>query len=220
MNVILIYPKLPETFWSFKYALKFISKKSAYPPLGLLTVASLLPEDWNKKLVDMNTSALKDKDLIWADYAFISAMEIQKESVKEVVKKCKELNTKIVAGGPLFTSNYDKFDHIDHLVLNEAEITLPLFLGDLKKGKPKHIYTAFQQWADMEKTPIPSWELINMKKYASMNIQYSRGCPFNCDFCDITFLYGHIPRTKNTDQILLELDSLYINGWRGGGIFC
>ncbi|MBO8131974.1 MAG: B12-binding domain-containing radical SAM protein [Candidatus Marinimicrobia bacterium] len=219
MNVILIYPKLPETFWSFKYALKFISKKSAYPPLGLLTVASLLPEDWNKKLVDMNTSALKDKDLIWADYAFISAMEIQKESVKEVVKKCKELNTKIVAGGPLFTSNYDKFDHIDHLVLNEAEITLPLFLGDLKKGKPKHIYTAFQQWADMEKTPIPSWELINMKKYASMNIQYSRGCPFNCDFCDITFLYGHIPRTKNTDQILLELDSLYINGWRGGVFF-
>ncbi len=216
MKILLVYPAYPETYWSFKYALKFISKKASLPPLGLLTVAALLPKEWEKKLVDMTVTALSDRDIKWADYVFISAMSIQKESVKKIITKCKELGAKIVAGGPLFTSGYEDFENdVDHFILNEAEITLPLFLEDLKGGHLEHIYTS-DQWVDIKKTPIPLWELADINKYATMCIQYSRGCPFNCDFCDVTFLFGHKMRLKTEDQILAELDSLYSQGWRGG----
>jgi len=216
MKILLVYPEYPETFWSFKYALKFISKKASLPPLGLLTVAALLPKEWEKKLVDMTVTALIDRDIKWADYVFVSAMSIQKESVKKIITQCKRLGTKIVAGGPLFTSGHEGFeDDVDYFILNEAEITLPLFLKDLKSGHPKHIYTS-DQWVDIEKTPIPLWELADINKYVTMCIQYSRGCPFNCDFCDVTFLFGHKMRLKTKDQILAELDSLYLQGWRGG----
>lgn len=216
MKILLVYPEYPETFWSFKYALKFISKKASLPPLGLLTVAALLPKEWEKKLVDMTVTVLSDRDIKWADYVFVSAMSIQKESVKKIIAQCKRLRTKMVAGGPFFTSGYEDFgDDVDHFILNEAEITLPLFLEDLERGHPKHIYTS-DQWADIKKTPIPLWELADINKYVNMCIQYSRGCPFNCDFCDVTFLFGHKMRLKTKDQILTELDSLYSRGWRGG----
>jgi len=215
MKILLVYPEYRETFWSFKYALKFIFKKASFPPLGLLTIASMLPKKWEKKLVDMTTATLNDRDIQWADYVFISAMSIQRESVKKVIAKCDRLGTKIVAGGPLFTTGYEDFENVDHLVLNEAEVTLPPFLEDLKEGHPEHIYTS-DQWPDIEKTPTPLWELVDMKNYASMCIQYSRGCPFNCEFCDITLLFGHKMRIKIKDQILAELESLYSQGWRGG----
>jgi len=218
MKAVLVYPRCPDTFWSFRYALKFISKKTAYPPLGLLTVAAMLPKGWEKKLVDMNVTKLKDNDLEGADLVFISAMTIQKASVKEVISKCKKMNIKIVAGGPLFTAGYEEFKDVDYLVLNEAEITLPLFLEDLRDGSAKHIYTC-QGFPNIEKTPTPLWKLVNMKKYVSMNLQYSRGCPFNCEFCDITTLFGHRVRTKSSDQILAELESLYYQGWRGDVFF-
>ncbi len=215
MKVLLVNPECPaNTFWSFKHALKFIYKEASNPPLGLLTVAALLPEKWDKRLVDLNVTQLRDTDLQWADYVLISAMSVQRDSVKEIIRRCKANGRKIVAGGPLFTTSYDDFPEIDHLVLNEAEITLPLFLADLEEGIARHIYTS-DEWADITKTPLPLWELIDLKKYASMCIQYSRGCPFNCDFCDITLLYGHNPRTKDRAQILAELDSLYMLGWRG-----
>jgi radical SAM superfamily enzyme YgiQ (UPF0313 family) len=218
MKVVLVYPRCPDTFWSFRYALKFISKKANYLPLGLLTVAAMLPKDWEKKLVDMNVIKLRDKDLKGADFVFISAMSIQKASAKEVISKCKKMGIKIVAGGPLFTTGYEEFKGVDYFVLNEAEITLPLFLEDLRNGCAKHIYTS-KEFPDIEKTPIPLWELVNMKKYESMNLQYSRGCPFNCEFCDITNLFGHRVRTKSRDQILAELESIYAQGWRGGVFF-
>jgi len=218
MKILLVYPKYPDTFWSFKHALKFIFKKATNPPLGLLTIAAMLPEEWEKKLVDMNVTTLNDKDLKWADFVFISAISIQKGSVNEIITRCKEIGVKIVAGGPLFTTGYEEFKGVDHFVLNEAEITLPPFLEDLKNGCAKHIYTS-DQWADLKTTPIPLWELINMKKYATMNIQYSRGCPFNCEFCDITLLYGRISRTKTKDQVVAELESLYSRGWRDGVFF-
>ena len=214
----MVYPHFPDTFWSFRHALKFISKKSSFPPLGLLTVAAMLPEEWEKKLIDMNVSQLNDKDIIGTDYVFISAMSIQKKSACSIIEKCKKLGVKTVAGGPLFSAWYDDFDDVDHLLLNEAEITLPNFLKDLVDGSAKHIYTS-TGWSDMKTTPVPLWELIDMSKYASMNIQYSRGCPFNCDFCDIIQLYGRIPRLKSKEQILMELDSIYMAGWRGSIFF-
>ena len=218
MKILLVYPQYPDTFWSFKHALRIISKKAAYPPLGLLTVAAMLPDDWEKKLVDMNVTELTDEHLKWADYVFISAMVIQKNSVREIINRGKKLGAKIVAGGPLFTTGYEEFDGVDHFVLDEAEITLPLFLQDLAKGSGQHIYTSNQR-PDIRKTPIPQWSLINMKKYSAMSVQYSRGCPYDCEFCDITVLNGHKPRTKDKDQLLAELDALYNQGWRGGLLF-
>jgi radical SAM superfamily enzyme YgiQ (UPF0313 family) len=218
MKALLIYPEFPDTFWSFRYALKFIHRKASSPPLGLLTIAAMLPEAWNKRLIDMNVESLKDEDVSWADIVFVSAMSVQKESVKEVIAKCKAAGVRIVAGGPLFTTEYETFGAVDHLVLNEAEITLPRFLEDFRNGDAGHFY-ATDQWADIRKTPIPLWGLINFKHYASINIQYSRGCPFNCEFCDIILLCGRTPRTKDKDQIIRELDSVYASGFRGPVFF-
>ncbi len=214
MKILLVYPQYPLTFWSFKYALKFISKHASLPPLGLLTVAAMLPTDWEVRLVDKNVKKLPDADLRWADYVFLSAMSIQRQSAESVIRRCKSLGVTIIAGGPLFTSVPEEFRDVDHLILNEAEITLPLFLADLKAGRAHHLYTS-PQWAVLSETPVPRFDLLNMKKYASMNIQYSRGCPFDCDFCNITVLYGRVPRTKDTSQVLAEFDSLYARGWRG-----
>lgn len=216
MNILLVYPEYPaDTFWSFKHALKFIYKKAGNPPLGLLTVAALLPVEWEKRLVDLNvTTSLGEKDLLWADYVLISAMTVQRDSVTQIIKRCKNHGVKIVAGGPLFTTNFDDYPQVDHLILNEAEITLPLFLADLQNGTAKHLYRS-DAWADISQTPLPLWELLDLNQYASMCLQYSRGCPFNCEFCDITILYGNTPRTKDKNQMLAELDNLYRLGWRG-----
>ena len=215
MKILFVYPQYPDAFWSFKYALRFISKKAAFPPLGLLTVAAMLPEEWQKKLVDMNITTLTDEDIKWADYVFISAMIVQQKSVKEVIAQCGELHAKIVAGGPLFTTGYEQFNlgDVDHLVLGEAEDTLPLFLEDLQKGCAQHIYESSEH-PEITKTPVPLWELVDMGKYASMNVQYSRGCPFNCEFCDIVILNGHRPRTKDKSQLIAEFEALYGQGWR------
>ncbi len=218
MKILFVYPEYSQTFWSFKYALKFIFKKAAHPPLGILTVAAMLPESWEKKLVDMNVEKLKEKHIKWADYVFISAMTVQRESANKVITLCKRLNRKIVAGGPLFTEFFEEFKDVDHFVLNEAEITLPLFLKDIENGCPKHIYKT-NQFPDISNTPVPMYELIDMKKYALMDVQYSRGCPFNCDFCDVTALFGRKVRTKTKEQILSELDNLYKLGWRGSVLF-
>jgi len=214
MKILLVYPRYPDTFWSFRHALKFLSKKATFPPLGLLTVAAMLPAEWEKKVVDLNVELLKDAEIVWADFVFISAMVVQKDSAKEVITRCNELNTKVVAGGPLFTTGYEEFEGIDHFVLGEAEITLPRFLTDLANDSPQHIYSSNER-PDISKTPIPAWSLLDMKHYSAMSLQYSRGCPFDCDFCDIIVLNGHKPRTKGSQQMVDELEALYRHGWRG-----
>ncbi|MFP4036505.1 MAG: B12-binding domain-containing radical SAM protein, partial [Desulfobacteraceae bacterium] len=218
MKSLLIYPEYPDTFWSFKHALKFIHKKAAHPPLGLLTLGGMLPQDWPKRLVDANVTRLTDKDLAWADCVFISAMAVQKESAYAIISRCKAAGLMVVAGGPLFTSEPERFEDVDHFVLNEAELTLPRFLEDLNKGCPKRIYST-TEFADIKKTPPPLWELAELKKYAGMSIQFSRGCPFDCEFCNVTALFGHRPRIKTAGQIIRELDDLYNRGWRGNVFF-
>lgn len=218
MNVILLYPEFPDTFWSFKHALKFIRKKAAFPPLGLLTLGAMLPRGWSIRLIDLNVTKLTQEDLKWADLAFISAMAVQRASARETISECKEAGLPVVAGGPLFISEYEQFPEVDHFVLNEAELTLPLFLADLKHHTPRRVYRT-AQYADMSQTPPPMWELLDMKRYASMSIQFSRGCPFDCEFCNVTALFGHRTRIKESRQIIGELDALYGLGWRGQVFF-
>ncbi len=215
MKVLLIYPEYPTTFWSFKYALKYVSRKAAYPPLGLLTVGAILPKDWDIRLVDLNIRNLRDSDLQWADYVFISAMLVQKESVAVVLRECRRMGKKVVAGGPLFNGDTEEYlSLLDHLILNEAELTLPEFLKDLAQGKTKKVYRS-SDFPPLSMTPVPRWDLIKIKDYASLMVQYSRGCPYNCDFCDITTMYGRTPRLKSTEQFLNELQIIYNTGWRG-----
>jgi radical SAM superfamily enzyme YgiQ (UPF0313 family) len=218
LKILLVYPRYPDTFWSFRHALKFISKKASFPPLGLLTIAAMMPAGWSQKLVDMNVADLTDEDIKWADYVYLSAMAVQEDSAREIIARSQGLGTAVVAGGPLFSTEPEEFSGVDHLVLDEAEVTLPLFLADLERGKPQRIYTSTER-PDIEKTPIPLWSLVDMKKYSSMNIQYSRGCPYDCEFCDIIVLNGRRPRTKSKDQVLNELAALYRHGWRGSVFF-
>jgi len=220
LKALLVYPAYPNTFWSFKYALKLVNKKASHPPLGLLTVASFLPKDWEIRLIDLNVEPLREEALKWADLVLIGAMYVQRNSACEVIDKAKALRKIVVAGGPLFTSFYKDFiDKVDHLVLDEGEITIPQYLKDLERGNPKKIYRSEGQYADLTQSPIPSYHLIKFSHYTSMCVQYSRGCPFNCEFCDVTNLFGHAIRTKSVSQIIAELDNLYHLGWRGSVFF-
>ncbi len=213
MKILLVYPEFPDTFWSFKHALKFIRKKVGAPPLGLLTVGAMLPPEWKKRLVDLNVMELREEDLRWADQVFISAMIVQRESVRAILKRCKTAGVTVVAGGPLFTMEHEQFPEVDHFVLNEAEETLAPFLRDLEHGHARRVYTS-SEFPDIHQTPVPLWGMADLKHYETVSIQFSRGCPFNCDFCNVTALLGHRPRTKTATQIIAELDSLYALGWR------
>ena len=218
MKILLVYPEFPDTFWSFKHALKFIRKKAASPPLGLLTVAAMLPAEWDKRLVDLNVTSLTQADLAWADYVFVSAMIVQRDSARALIARCKAAGVKVVAGGPLFTMEHERFSDVDHFVLNEAELTLPPFLADLAMGCAQHVY-ATSEFPDIQHTPAPLWSIVNLKHYDTISLQFSRGCPFNCDFCNITALLGHRPRVKTAAQIVAELDGLYALGWRKNVFF-
>lgn len=218
MKILLLNPEFPDTFWSYKHALRFVGKRAAFPPLGLLTVAGLLPADWDLRLVDLNVSRLRASDLAWADYAWIGAMTVQRETARRLIARCRVARLPVVAGGPLFTMEPESFPEVTHLVLNEAEITLPRFLADLAQQRARRVY-ASEEFADLTKTPVPRWDLINRKSYYSINIQYSRGCPFDCDFCNITALLGRRVRTKTTDQVIAELNAITARGWRGRVFF-
>ena len=219
MNILMVYPKYAQTFWSFEYIMQIIGKKAAFPPLGLLSIASALPGKWNKKLVDMNIESLTDRDIKWADYVFVSAMIVQKESTIKVIEKAKRFGKPVVAGGPLFTTGHEDFPEVDHVFLGEAEDTMPLFIEDMKKNDCKKIYSSFDTFPDISKALVPDWNLANISKYNSLCIQFSRGCPFDCEFCDVVVLNGRKPRSKSKEQIINELNALYSLNWRAGVFF-
>ena len=219
MKILLVYAEYPETFWSFKHSLGFFGKKAAFPPLGLLTVAAMLPREWDKRLVDLNAAALRDEDLRWADYVFLSAMAVQQVSARQVIDRCRQLGKPVVAGGPLFTPGYEDFgfDEIDHLVQSESEGLMPELVSDLENGRARHIYATGH--ADMATSPVPLWSLLDHRIYQTMAIQYSRGCPFDCEFCDIVVMSGRVPRTKTPDQVVAELDAIHATGFHGNIFF-
>jgi radical SAM superfamily enzyme YgiQ (UPF0313 family) len=218
VNALLLYPQFPDTFWSFKHALKFIHKRASLPPLGLLTVAAMLPKEWVKRLVDVNVQKLRAEDLTWADVVFVSGMIAQRNSARALIARCVAAGKTVVAGGPLFSLEHEQFPDVDHFVLNESEVTLPPFLRDFAAGCAQRVY-ASPQFPDIRHTPAPLWELADMRRYVSMSLQFSRGCPFDCEFCSITAMFGHRPRTKAARQVIAELDDLYRLGWRGPVFF-
>ncbi len=214
MNVLMIYPEFPDTYWSFKHALPFEGKKSAYPPLGLLTVAAMLPSDWNKRLVDINVRPLKGADLLWADVAMLSGMLIHKHEIVQILKRCRSRGLRTIVGGPIASSVEELPQHADAVVAGEADELMPELVRDLKGGNLKPFYHA-ATLPGLDHTPPPDLSLINPRHYSAMAIQYSRGCPFNCEFCDIIEIYGRKPRTKSPAQVQAELDQLYDRRWRG-----
>jgi len=214
MKILLVNPEFPDTYWSFRHALPFEGKRCAFPPLGLLTVSSLLPKSWERRLVDLNVEQLKTSDLDWADMVFATAMLVQKESLRDVVRLAKARGKKVVLGGPYVTSTVEKLPDADHIFRGEAEQTLPQFVDDLARGETKHIYQAAERPA-LATTPIADFGLANLKRYSAMSVQYSRGCPFSCEFCDIIEIYGRVPRTKSNQQMIAEFDALKALGWRG-----
>lgn len=217
-NILFLYPEVPETFWSFRHALKFIGKKAAFPPLGILTVAAMVPGTWGKRLVDMNVASLSEDDLEWADLVMISGMTIQRETARAAILRCQSAGVEVAAGGPLFTTEAGAFPGVDYLVLNEAEVTLQEFLSDWERGRARRIYSD-ETKPDLSETPVPAWHLADLHAYASVSVQYSRGCPFQCEFCNVTALFGHRPRVKSPSQVIAELDLLRSLGWSGKVFF-
>lgn len=214
MKVLLINPEFPDTYWSFRHALSFEGKRSAYPPLGLLTVAAMLPPSWERRLIDLEVRRLKQSDIEWGDIVFVTAMLIQKDALNRVVERCKALGKRVVVGGPYVSTSSESLPQADHIFIGEAETTLPQFLQDLERGETKPVYRAPER-PPLSLTPVPDFRLAELNRYSAMSVQYSRGCPFQCEFCDIIEIYGRVPRTKSNQQMLAELDELKRIGWRG-----
>jgi radical SAM superfamily enzyme YgiQ (UPF0313 family) len=213
MRILLVYPENPDTFWSFKHVLRFVSKRSTFPPLGLLTVAAMLPSDWQLKLVDLNIERLKDSDLRWADYVMISAMIVHKQSVQVIVDRCAAAGKPVIAGGPLFTTGHETFPSIEHFVLGEAEEIMPQLVADMLAGTVRSHYSGATR-PDITRLPVPRWDLVDARHYVTMAAQFSRGCPYDCEFCDIIIMNGRVPRTKAPAQLIAELEALHLQGWK------
>ncbi len=215
MNALLVYPTFPDSYWSFRHALSLENRRSGFPPLGLLTIAAMMPKSWQRRLIDLNVQPLRLRDLEWADMVFVSAMRIQDASMMKIIRLCKKMGKTVVVGGPYVSSTPEAAEEADHVFVGEAEETFPEFVRDVASKSVRRTYETGDR-PDVTISPVPEFELAYLDKYLAMPIQYSRGCPFRCEFCDIIELYGRVPRTKTSEQVLAELDALYATGRRAG----
>ncbi len=217
MRILLIYPRFPKTFWSFDRAVELMGHQVLLPPLGLTTVAALLPQNWEFKLVDCNVREVSEDEWAWAELAILSAMIVQKKDLTHQIELAKQHKCRVAVGGPFASSTpeAEELKEVDYLVLDEGEITLPMLAEALSKGAPTGTFTADGEKPDLSTSPIPRFDLLDRHAYAMMAVQFSRGCPFQCEFCDIIVLYGRKPRTKTPLQLIKELESLYQLNWRG-----
>ncbi|MEM9538857.1 MAG: B12-binding domain-containing radical SAM protein [Cyanobacteria bacterium P01_E01_bin.42] len=214
MRALLLYPLFPKSFWSFEKALELVGRKALLPPLGLITVAAILPQEWEFKLVDRNIRNVTEAEWDWAEIVILSGMIVQKGDMLGQIREAKQRGKKVAIGGPYATSFYkDLQGEVDYLVLDEGEITLPMFVEAIEKGEESGIFRATEK-PDVTNTPIPRYDLLELDAYSEMSVQFSRGCPFQCEFCDIIVLYGRKPRTKSPKQFIAELERLYEVGWR------
>lgn len=221
INVLMLQPKTPQSFWSHDNSLKAAGFKTVMPPLGLMTVAAMLPDNYNVTLIDLNVQDLDLRDVDRSDLVFLTGMSVHRGSFIEMINICHDRGKTIIAGGPFIQSMYGlmgsdnaEIDKINHIILYEAESNLPQFLQDYEQGKAKKIYDNREK-PDLTMTPPPRFDLIRTGDYASMSLQFSRGCPFNCEFCDIVQMFGHVPRTKTAAQFMHEIETLYATGYRG-----
>jgi radical SAM superfamily enzyme YgiQ (UPF0313 family) len=217
MRILLVYPVFPPTFWSYEKILALVNRKVLLPPLGLITVAAILPQEWDFKLVDRNIRPVTEEEWAWADLVLLSAMIVQKQDLLAQIREAKGRGKLVAVGGPYATSVPSEVQDAgaDFLILDEGEITLPLFVEALQRGETSGVLRATEK-PDVTITPVPRYDLLELDAYDSMSVQFSRGCPFQCEFCDIIVLYGRKPRTKTPAQLLKELDYLYELGWRRG----
>ena len=215
MRILLVYPRFPQSFWSFEQALALVDRKALLPPLGLVTVAAILPQDWEYRLVDRNIRDVTEAEWRWADLVLMSGMIVQKADFAAQIQLAKQYGKPVAVGGPYASSLPDEVKAFgaDFLILGEGEITLPLFVEALARGETSGRFTTDEK-PDVTTTPIPRFDLLELDAYDNMSVQFSRGCPFQCEFCDIIILYGRKPRTKTPTQFLAELQALYDLGWR------
>ena len=216
MRTLFLYPEFPKTFWSYEKILELVNRKVLLPPLGMVTVAALLPQHWEMKLVDRNVREVTEAEWNWAELVVISGMIVQKADMAAQIAKAKQRGLPVAVGGPFASSTPDapELDLADFKILDEGEITLPMFVEALEQGERSGRFSAEGEKPDVTSTPIPRFDLLQLDAYDSMSVQFSRGCPFQCEFCDIIVLYGRKPRTKTPEQLIAELQYLYDLGWR------
>ena len=216
MNVLLVQPLAPKTYWGFQYAVGIVGKGAPHPPLGLATLAALLPDRWNLKILDLNVAPLRESDLRWADALLVTGMLVHKDSMHAVIAQGRKRGIRTVVGGPAASSRPDEFADADHVFVGEAEGRLDALIAAVEAGEGPHVLSPHEEKKpDMALARVPRFDLLDRRRYTSMSVQVSRGCPFQCEFCDIIELYGRNPRVKAPGQVLQELETLYALGWRG-----
>jgi radical SAM superfamily enzyme YgiQ (UPF0313 family) len=215
-KVLLIYPRFAaDTFWNFAETCALFGAKYPAAPLGLITVAAMLPPSWTVRLIDRNAEDLTAADIAWADLVMTGGMLPQQRDTLEVVDLCHAQGKPVAIGGPAVTSTPHIYEKADFRVLGEAEGVIDAFIAAWEAGTREGVFEIEKFTVDVTKSPVPRFDLLNFEHYLHIGVQFSRGCPFTCEFCDIIELYGRVPRAKTNAQMLMELDELYRLGYRG-----